>query len=223
MESNRVDLLLVNVLRVFFIKIVGFKFANYKYEPHVISSEVIQLSATNLNYIQDTYGNENSLGTGNEVLGQQFLTFNLAGEEYGINITRVQEIKGWLPVTKLPNTPDYVSGVLNLRGNIVPIIDMRSRFNLEKIDYSQNTVIIVLSVGASKNIGIIVDAVSDVLNVNKEEIKDAPDFGENIKVEMISGLTTSGDKLVMLLDIDRFLMSYELETIEDKILASELK
>jgi len=178
------------------------------------------LSATNLNYIQDANGNENSLDTGNEVLGQQFLTFNLAGEEYGINITRVQEIKGWLPVTKLPNTPEYVSGVLNLRGNIVPIIDMRCRFNLEKVDYSQNTVIIVLNVGASKNIGIIVDAVSDVLNVNQEDVKDAPDFGENIKVEMISGLTTSGDKLVMLLDIDKFLMSYELEMIEDKILES---
>lgn len=179
------------------------------------------MNATNLNFIQDADSNENGVVTDEDVVAQQFLTFNLAGEEYGINITRVQEIKGWLPVTEIPNTPEYVSGVLNLRGHIVPVMDLRIRFNLEKIDYSQNTVIIVLTLDRNRNIGIIVDAVSDVLNVNKDEIKEAPDFGENVKVEMISGLATSGNKLVMLLDIDKLLLTYELDLIEDKIVKPE--
>ena len=159
-----------------------------------------------------------------KVIDHQFLTFELAGEEYGINITRVQEIKGWLPVTRIPNTPDYVSGVLNLRGNIVPIIDMRCRFNLERVEYSPTTVIIVLSVEdahRSRHIGIIVDAVSDVLNVNNEDIKDPPEFGEDINVEFISGLTASNDKMVMILEIDKMLMSQELKIINEAVAESD--
>jgi len=183
--------------------------------------EMNQLKTTNLNYLHETNRDEPGVVTDAEAVGQQFLTFKLAGEEYGINITRVQEIKGWLPVTKIPNTPDYVSGVLNLRGNIVPVMDMRIRFNLEKAEYSQNTVIIVLTVAGNRNVGIIVDAVSDVLNVNKEEIKDAPDFGENIKVDMISGLTSAGNNLVMLMDIDQLLLDDEMELLDSRIKGSE--
>jgi len=175
------------------------------------------VKGANLNYVHDTGGDDSVMLVEQEALAQQFLTFNLAGEEYGINITRVQEIKGWIPVTEIPNTPEFVSGVLNLRGNIVPVMDMRIRFNLGKVEYSQNTVIIVLTVQGNKNIGIIVDAVSDVLNVNKQEIKNTPDMGDNIKVDVISGLATSGNKLVMLLDIDKLLMTEELDLIDSSV------
>jgi len=174
------------------------------------------VTKTNLAHDFDSSADEHSLNE--KALDHQFLTFKLAGEEYGINITRVQEIKGWIPVTRIPNTPDYVSGVLNLRGNIVPILDMRSRFNLDKVEYTHTTVIIVLSVedaARTRDIGIIVDAVSDVLNVNNEDIKEPPEFGENIHVEFISGLTVAGNTMVMILDIDKMLLSHELQMIDE--------
>lgn len=173
---------------------------------------------TNLAQKLDEVDNERSLHE--NALDNQFLTFELAGEEYGINIIKVQEIKGWSPVTRIPNTPDYVSGVLNLRGNIVPIIDMRCRFNLERVEYSPTTVIIVLSVqevNGNRDIGIIVDAVSDVLNANDEDIKDPPEFGEDINVEFISGLTATENKMVMILDIDKMLSSQELKMLDGTI------
>lgn len=155
-----------------------------------------------------------------EELDYQFLTFKLAGEEYGISITKVQEIKGWCPVTKIPNTPDYVSGVLNIRGNIVPIIDVRARFNLEKIEYTPTTVIIVLSIvseSRKKDVGIVVDAVSDVLNVNKEHIKETPELGDNVDVEFLNGMTSTGDQMVMLLNIDKLLQSGDLDMLDSTV------
>ena len=178
------------------------------------------MNATKSGLAQQVDGESGVRSLNDNVVDHQFLTFQLAGEEYGINITRVQEIKGWMPVTRIPNTPDFVSGVLNLRGNIVPILDMRNRFNLEKADYSPTTVIIVLSVEdahRSRDIGIIVDAVSDVLNVNNEDIKEPPEFGNNINVEFISGLTVFGQKMVMILDIDKMLLSQEMKMIDATI------
>ena len=110
--------------------------------------------------------------------GNQYLTFMLAGEEYGVDILRVQEIKGWNSVTPIPNTPKYIKGVINLRGTIVPIIDMRERFNLEVIPYGLTTVVIVLRVESEKGsriMGVVVDAVSEVYNISAEELKAAPD------------------------------------------------
>jgi len=182
------------------------------------------MNSTNSSLAHRVDGDASDNSLNEKAMDHQFLTFELAGEEYGINITKVQEIKGWLPVTRIPNTPEFVSGVLNLRGNIVPIIDMRCRFNLGRAEYSATTVIIVLSVedyNRSRDIGIIVDAVSDVLNVNNEDIKDPPEFGENINVEFISGLTTTGGKMVMLLDIDKMLLKNELEIIDDTVKSSE--
>jgi len=147
----------------------------------------------------------------------QFLTFMLAGEEYGVDILRVQEIKGWDAVTTIPNTPEYLRGVINLRGTIVPIIDMRIRFGLEKLDYGLLTVVIVLKVDygdKSRIIGIVVDGVSDVYNVPEEEIKPSPDFGSAVDTEFVKGLATIEDKMVIVLDIDQMFNSGDLEIID---------
>jgi len=142
----------------------------------------------------------------------QFLTFLLAGEEYGVDILRVQEIKGWDAVTEIPNTPDYVQGVINLRGTIVPIIDLRTRFDLEKVEYNKTTVVIVLKVKSKstdkeRTMGFVVDAVSDVYNITHEQQKDAPDFGGSVSAEFVKGLATVDEKMLILLDIDHLIDS----------------
>lgn len=149
---------------------------------------------------------------------QQFLTFILAGEEYGVDILRVQEIKGWDAVTQVPNTPEYVRGVINLRGTIVPIIDLRIRFSMEQLEYGPTTVVIVLKVisGGDDNsriMGIVVDGVSDVYNVNNEEINAAPDFGDGVDSSFVKGLATVDEKMVIILDIDHMLNSNELASV----------
>lgn len=147
-----------------------------------------------------------------------FLTFMLAGEEYGVDILRVQEIKGWDTVTKLPNMPEYVRGVINLRGTIVPILDMRLRFDLEALEYGPTTVVIVLKVqqkeGPSRTMGIVVDGVSDVYNVPTANIKPSPDFGMAVDTEFVKGLATVDEKMVIVLDIDHMLNSDELAIID---------
>lgn len=151
---------------------------------------------------------------------EQFLTFLLAGEEYGIDILRVQEIKGWEEATVIPNTPDYIQGVINIRGTIVPIIDLRQRFNLELLEYGATTVVIVLRVESgtrSRIMGIVVDAVSDVYNVPSEEMKPPPDFGTAISIEFVRGLATVDDKMVIMLDIDKLLNSDELRVIDNVV------
>lgn len=148
--------------------------------------------------------------------GIQFLTFILDDEAYGVEILRVQEIKGWTPVTRIPNTPDYMQGVLNLRGTIVPIVDMRMRFNLQQIEYTPITVIIVLSVKSENGervIGLVVDSVSDVIDVDAKDIKATPDFGTTLNTEFISGLATSTEHMVMLLDVDKLLSVDEMTAL----------
>lgn len=143
----------------------------------------------------------------------QYLTFILGNEQYGVDILRVQEIRGWSVVTRLPNSPPYMLGVLNLRGAIVPIVDMRLRFNLEQAEYTALTVIIVLSVhtGAGRQVfGAVVDGVSDVLDMPPDSIKPAPDFGTAVNTEYISGIATTAGRMVMLLDVDRMLSADEL-------------
>jgi purine-binding chemotaxis protein CheW len=146
----------------------------------------------------------------------QFLTFVLGNEEYGVDILRVQEIRGWHQVTRVPNAPPFMLGVLNLRGTIVPIIDLRMRFNLEKVEYTPVTVIIVLSVETEHGrhvFGVVVDSVSDVLDVMAGDIKPTPDFGTAMNTEFISGLATKGEQMVMLLDIDKLLRHEELTAL----------
>ncbi len=135
----------------------------------------------------------------------QYLTFLLAGEEYGVEILRVQEIKGWDSATPIPNTPEHVLGVLNLRGAIVPIIDLRKRFDLESIPYGPTTVVIVVKMineNQERTVGLVVDAVSEVYKLESEEIQTAPDMGGNISTEFIRGLATVEDKMLILLEVD---------------------
>lgn len=144
-------------------------------------------------------------GAGETVTGSQYLTFVCAGEEYGIDILRVQEIKGWEGATRVPHTPAYVLGVMNLRGLIVPVIDLRARFNLEQRPFNASTVVIVVRVKCSmaeKTVGIVVDAVSEVYTFPAEAIMAPPEVGERIDGSCVSGLASADDKMVMLLDID---------------------
>lgn len=149
----------------------------------------------------------------------QYLTFILAGEEYAIDILRVQEIKGWNKITSLPGTPDYLQGVINLRGTIVPIVDLRIRFNMPTIVYGPTTVVIVLKVLGDEHdriMGIIVDAVSDVHNLQHDAIKPAPEVNTTVDNRFVSGLTTINDKMVVLMDIDALLNSSDM-TAEDHV------
>ena len=142
--------------------------------------------------------------------GNQFLTFNLGEELYGVDILRVQEIKGYTAVTKIPNTPSHIKGVLNLRGTIVQIIELRTKFTMPTIDYTAFTVIIVVVV-RDKVMGLVVDAVSDVLNIDKKDIQPPPQFGAKVDVSFLNGIGKSNDKLVALLDIDRLLLDDEMQ------------
>jgi purine-binding chemotaxis protein CheW len=138
----------------------------------------------------------------------QVLTFTLGNETYGVDILRVQEIRGWQPVTRIPQSPPHVLGVLNLRGSIVPIIDMRMRFSLERAEYTAITVIIVLSVESGngrRDIGVVVDGVSDVIDVDNASVKPPPDLGGQLSTEFIQGLAAVSEHMVMLLDIDRLI------------------
>lgn len=147
----------------------------------------------------------------------QYLTFLLAGEEYGLDILKVQEIRGWTQVTRIPHAPPHVQGVLNLRGTIVPIIDLRKRFDIEKVDYTRTTVVIVLSVTdktSKRVIGIVVDGVSGVMDVTPEAIKPPPDFGSVVHTEFINGMAAVGKRMVILLDSDRLLTENELAALE---------
>lgn len=144
----------------------------------------------------------------------QYLTFMLDGEEYGVDILRVQEIKGWIPTTRIPNTPEYIRGVMNLRGAIVPIIDLRQRFAMPAVEYTATTVVIVLKVlkdGAERTVGFVVDAVSDVYNVAPEQCRDAPDFGAHVHTDFIRALATVEEKMVILLDIDSLMSVDDLD------------
>lgn len=134
--------------------------------------------------------------------GRQYLTFRLADEEYGLEILRVQEIKGYSKVTPLPNTPPEVKGVMNLRGAVVPILDLRCRFGLPEAAYTRFTVIIVVTLG-SRVLGLVVDAVSDVLNVGGTDAVPPPDLGAGVDTSFLTGIARTGDRLVSLLNIDR--------------------
>ena len=147
----------------------------------------------------------------------QYLTFSLAGEEYGVDILGVQEVKVWTGVTVLPNTPSYIKGVLDLRGVIVPIIDLRARFHLPKADYTETTVIVVLKLRIKqkvKVIGIVVDSVSDVLDIPRSAQKTIDDFDLNSKSEAITGVASVNDKLIIMMDAATLLDASEMDRLE---------
>ncbi len=140
----------------------------------------------------------------------QVLTFVLGSETYGVDILRVQELRGWSAVTKIPHAPPYLLGVLNLRGSIVPIVDLRMQFNLERAEYTAVTVIIVLAVHSQagrRDFGVVVDGVSDVVDVKVADVKPAPDLNSRSATEHIRGLVPLTDRMIVLLDIDRLIGS----------------
>jgi len=138
----------------------------------------------------------------------QYLTFMLAAEEYGLEILKVQEIKGWEQTTPVPNAPSYVLGVINIRGEIVPIIDLRIRFDLESVPPSPTTVIVVITIHSGeleRTIGLVVDAVSEVYRFEKENIQEPPATGDRTSADCINGLASFEEKMVLLLDVDRLI------------------
>jgi len=134
----------------------------------------------------------------------QFLTFTLGSEEYGIEILKVQEIRGYAAVTPMPNTPPFVKGVINLRGTIIPVIDLRLRFGLANAEYNRFNVIVVVTVG-TRVMGLVVDAVSDVISIPTDDIQVPPDFGDHAGARAVNGLANAGEKVLLLLNIDRVL------------------
>lgn len=143
----------------------------------------------------------------------KYLTFTLADESYGIGILKVKEIIGMMPVTSVPRTPAFVKGVINLRGKVIPIVDLRLKFSMDPISYTDRTCIIVVEIDADDTtvlIGIVVDAVSEVLNIAEENIEDAPAFGTSLDTDYIMGMAKTEDGVKILLNIDKVLNSAEL-------------
>lgn len=145
-----------------------------------------------------------------EVGTQEYLTFTLGKEEYAMDILKVQEIRGYDSVTHIANSPDFMKGVINLRGVIVPIIDMRIKFNLDTVVYDEFTVVIIINV-LGRVIGMVVDGVSDVVTLPADQIKPAPEFGSTINAEYITGIGTAGDQMLILTDIERLIGSDDMQ------------
>ena len=142
---------------------------------------------------------------GESPTSRQVLTFCLGAETYGVDILRVQEIRGWSPVTRIPKSPTHVLGVLNLRGSIVPIVDLRVRFSLERAEFTPLTVIIVLSIttpNGRSEFGLVVDSVSDVVDISTKDLKEAPNLGGKMNADFIQSLATVADRMLILLDVD---------------------
>jgi purine-binding chemotaxis protein CheW len=140
----------------------------------------------------------------------QYLTFVLAGGEYGVDILRVQEIKGWEGVTRVPHTPPFLLGVMNLRGTVVPVVDLRARFGLPSVAFGPGTVVIVVRVHQArgeKTVGLVVDGVSEVCNFAADDIQPPPPMSSGVDPAVIGGLASAGDQMVMLLDVDRVVTS----------------
>jgi purine-binding chemotaxis protein CheW len=146
--------------------------------------------------------------------GREFLAFTLGSEEYGIDILKVQEIRGYEAVTRIANAPDFIKGVINLRGIIIPVIDMRIKFNLGTPVYDQFTVVIILNIGG-RIIGMVVDSVSDVTTLTPEQVKPAPEMGAAFDANYMMGLGTVDERMLILLDIDKLMSSSEMGLIDN--------
>ncbi len=147
----------------------------------------------------------------------KYLTFNLAGEEYGIGILKVREIIGMMPITSVPRTPEFVRGVINLRGKVIPVVDLRLKFSMDQMDYTDRTSIIVVDVGTQESkvqIGTVIDSVSEVVNILEEEIEDPPTFGTRLNTDYILGMAKSEGRVKILLDINKVLSAEEIAILE---------
>lgn len=151
-----------------------------------------------------------------DLIQGKYLTFTLAGEEYGLQILKVKEIIGMMDITQLPRTPSYVKGVVNLRGKVIPVIDLRMRFGLPEKDYDQKTCIIVVEISHNDErtmMGIIVDSVSEVLNVTREDLEATPKFGVDMDTDFILGMAKGKDSVRTLLDIDEVMSAEDINLI----------
>ena len=147
----------------------------------------------------------------------KYLTFTMANEEYGIGILKIKEIIGMMPITTVPQTPEFVKGVINLRGKVIPVVDLRLRFEMEAMDYTERTCIIVVEIEGESStvmIGIVVDSVSEVLNIKGEEIEETPTFGTKLNTDYILGMAKIEGGVKILLDIDRVLSAEEISILE---------
>jgi purine-binding chemotaxis protein CheW len=152
-------------------------------------------------------------GKGIESNSRELLTFTLGREEYGIDILRVQEIRGYDAVTTIANAPEFIKGVINLRGIIVPIVDMRIKFNLGNVSYNELTVVIILNV-ANRVMGIVVDGVSDVIALTTDQIKPAPEFSASLDTQYITGLGTVDERMIIVIDIEKLMTSRDMDLVE---------
>ncbi|MCG8634600.1 MAG: chemotaxis protein CheW [Desulfobacterales bacterium] len=147
----------------------------------------------------------------------KYLTFTLDNEEYGIGILKVKEIIGMMPITSVPRTPDFVKGIINLRGKVIPVIDLRARFNMKPIPYNERTCIIVVEIDAESATvltGIVVDAVSEVLNIKEDKIEEPPTFGTQLDTRYILGMAKTEGGVKILLNIDRVLATEQIAELE---------
>ena len=156
---------------------------------------------------------QNSMQITGEGSGSEFLAFTLGKEEYGIDILRVQEIRGYEPVTRIANAPDFIKGVVNLRGTIVPVVDMRIKFSLGTATYDQFTVVIILNIGG-RVMGMVVDSVSDVTTLVPEQVRPAPEINTAFDSDYLIGLGSIGERMLILVDIDKLMSSAEMGLIE---------
>lgn len=146
----------------------------------------------------------------------KYLTFTLAGEDYGIGILKVKEIIGIMAITTVPQTPDYIKGVINLRGKVIPVVDLRLKFAMEDMAYTERTCIIVVEISGGGNkilMGILVDSVSEVLNIKSADIEDTPNFGSRLNTDYILGMAKMGERVKILLDIDKVLNDSEFAAV----------
>ena len=148
-----------------------------------------------------------------ESKSRELLTFTLGNEEYGIDILKVQEIRGYDAVTTIANSPEFIKGVINLRGIIVPIIDMRIKFSLGNVTYNELTVVIILNI-AKRVVGMVVDGVSDVIALTPEQIKAAPEFSSSLDMEYITGMGTVDERMIIVIDIEKLMTSGDMDLVE---------
>ncbi len=150
----------------------------------------------------------------NTAASNEYLTFVLGREEYGIDILKVQEIRGYEAPTTIANAPAFIKGVINLRGVIVPIIDMRIKFNLGEPSYDQFTVVIILNI-ADRVVGMVVDGVSDVIQLSADNLRPAPDFSSTLDTRYIVGLGTIDQRMIIVVDIEKLMTSHDMALVEE--------
>ena len=166
--------------------------------------------------MQQAHTQEKSITLEPGAFAQEYLTFTLGSEEYAIDILKVQEIRGYDAVTAIANTPSFIKGVINLRGTIVPIVDMRIKFGVGAAEYTPFTVVIILNVGG-RVVGMVVDSVSDVISLGAEQVRPAPDFSSAVDTAYLRGLGTLDERMLIVMDIERLMLSADMGLVETTV------